>query len=134
MKLKKTIFFALVQAAACGAVFAGASSEAETEILEPIKTDAYVLETVAPKYPPEMLQRGKQGRTLLMLRVDEAGEVSNVKVLASSNALFSEAAIKSVKNWYFQPGTIDGIAIPQTVTVPVSFEIEGMDTPSIASL
>lgn len=134
MKLKKIISIALVQAAACGAVFAGTVEMAEQDFSAPSQTDAYVLEAVSPKYPHEMLQRGKQGKTLLMLRVDETGEVSAVKVLASSNDLFSEAAIKSVKNWYFQPGTVDGVPIPQTVTVPVNFEIDGMNTPSLASL
>ncbi|MBD5782423.1 energy transducer TonB [Pelagicoccus sp. NFK12] len=134
MKLKKILSIALAQVAACGAVFAATDEAAELTTSVSVKTDAYVLETVAPKYPSEMLQRGKQGQTLLMLRVDASGEVSDVKVLASSNQLFSEAAIKSVKNWYFQPGTVDGVAIPQTVTVPVSFEIEGMESPSIASL
>ncbi|MDQ8187151.1 energy transducer TonB [Pelagicoccus sp. SDUM812002] len=134
MKLKKLTLIALAQVLTCGAVFAGTAEEAESNFALPSRTDAYVLESVAPKYPSEMLQRGKQGQALLMLRVDESGEVSDVKVLASSNRLFSEAAIKSVKNWYFQPGTVDGVAIPQTVTVPVSFEIEGMDTPAMASL
>ncbi|MDQ8183263.1 energy transducer TonB [Pelagicoccus sp. SDUM812005] len=134
MKLKKIITIALAQAAACGAAFAGTGETAETEFSQVNKTDAYVLETVSPKYPSEMLQRGKQGKALLMLRVNEHGEVSDVKVLASSNKLFSEAAVASVQKWYFQPGTLDGVAIPQTVTVPVNFEIEGMDTPSLASL
>lgn len=134
MRLKTFISIAAAQAVACGAAFAGTGDVAEADFGQPVKTDAYVLETVSPKYPSEMLQRGKQGQALLMLRVGVSGEVSDVKVLASSNDHFSEAAVKSVKNWYFQPGTIDGVAIPQTVTVPVSFEIEGMDTPSLASL
>ncbi len=134
MKLKEITSIALALAVACGAVFAGTASEAEAEFATPIKTDAYVLETVSPRYPREMMRRGKQGKALLMLRVNEAGEVSSVKVLASSNELFSEAAVESVKNWYFQPGTVDGVPIPQTVTVPVSFEIEGMQAASLASL
>lgn len=134
MNLRKITSIALVQALACGAAFAGSSEVTSIDFGISDKTDAYVLETVPPKYPHEMLQRGTQGRALLMLRVDESGEVGDVKVLASSNQLFGDAAVKSVKKWYFQPGTVDGVAVPQTVTVPVSFEIEGLDAPALASL
>lgn len=122
-------------------MLAGAALQASTPISTAAidfgiedKTDAYVLETVTPNYPHEMLQRGIQGKTLLMLRVDELGEVKDVRVVSSSNKAFSKAAIKSVKNWYFQPGTQNGVPVPQTVTVPVSFLIEDLETPALASL
>lgn len=134
MNLRKITSIALVQALACGAAFAGNSEVASIDFGISDKTDAYVLETVPPKYPHEMLQRGTQGRALLMLRIDETGEVGEVKILASSNQVFADAAVKSVKRWYFQPGTVNGVAVPQTVTVPVDFVIEELDTSALASL
>lgn len=135
MKTKLVPLLALALAVAGGALY-GSSSQSAAGIEFGIedKTDAYVLETVDPKYPREMLQRGIQGKTLLMLRVDEQGEVAAVQVVASSNKAFSDAAVKSVKNWYFQPGTQNGVPVPQTVTVPVNFLIEDLETPSLASL
>ncbi|MBC2604582.1 energy transducer TonB [Pelagicoccus albus] len=134
MNIKKIAFIAFAQVAACGAAIA-ASAEEQAGIDFGIEdqTDAYVLETVTPKYPVEMLQRGIQGSTLLMLRVDEQGEVSDVRVLSSSSPAFSKSAIKSVKNWYFQPGTKNGRAVAQTVTVPVDFLIDDLQMPALAS-
>jgi len=134
MKSKLASLFVLALFSTAGALFASPSDEPNAYFDNLDQTDAYVLETVDPKYPREMLQRGIQGRTLLMLRVDELGEVRQVKVIASSNEQFSEAAAKSVKNWYFQPGTRDGVPVPQTVTVPVNFLIEDLKTPALASL
>lgn len=125
--------------ATCLAILAATSIRAaEPESLsmevEIDKTDAYVLETVTPHYPLEMLERGVQGRTLLKLRVDVQGEVSGVSVVSSTNKAFSSEAIKSVSKWYFQPGTVNGEAVPQTVLVPVNFLIEDLQSPSLASL
>lgn len=134
MNIKKITLIALAQVMACGAIYAASPDETNIDFALEDQTDAYVLETVAPKYPIEMLERGVQGRTLLMLRVDEVGEVSDIRVVTSSNQLFSQAAVKSVKKWYFQPGTRDGEAVPQIVTVPVDFLIEDLQTPALASL
>lgn len=134
MKIKKFTFIALAQAMACGAMFAASPDANEVDFGQSDRTDAYVLETVAPTYPLEMRERGLQGRALLMLRVDEFGEVEKIRVVASSNPAFSKAAVKSVEKWYFQPGTVDGKAVPQTVTVPVDFLIEDLNTPALAAL
>lgn len=96
--------------------------------------DAYALETEAPRYPSSMLRHGKQGKTLLKLRVSATGEVSGVQVIASTSEAFSEAAIHAVKNWYFEPGKRDGVPIAQTVVVPVEFIIDYQSRASLASL
>ncbi|MBK1877362.1 energy transducer TonB [Pelagicoccus mobilis] len=134
MKTRFISFCVLALAMASGALFASSPEEVAIDFGIEDKTDAYVLETVKPQYPQEMLQRGIQGKTLLLLRVDERGEVSDVRVVSTSNDSFADAAIKSVKNWYFQPGTQNGVPVPQTVTVPVSFLIEDLKTPALASL
>ncbi|MDQ8203783.1 energy transducer TonB [Pelagicoccus sp. SDUM812003] len=113
------------------------SSAEESQTPQPaamVSQDAYVLETVKPDYPVSMLQRGIQGRTLLKLRVSSSGEVDAVQVVATTNKAFSEAAMKSVKHWYFEPGKADGVPISQTVLVPVDFVIEDLPSVSIASL
>lgn len=133
MNLRKITSIALAHAIACSAAFSATTEVEEVNLGSEVnRTDAYVLETVPAEYPSEMLQRGIQGKTLLVLRVDEAGKVGEVKVLASSNEVFREAAIKSVKQWYFQPATVDGVAVPQIIVVPVVFEIEDSKSPTFA--
>ena len=136
MNTPKIALAALVCSLACG----GSAALAETAALNapmltsPKVEDAYVLESVAPKYPESMLLRGKQGRTLLKLRVSEHGEVSGIQVVASTSDAFSEAAVRSVKNWFFEPGKREGVPIAQTVMVPVEFIIEDLPGRALASL
>lgn len=104
------------------------------DVQAPKIEDAYVLEADLPRYPESMLLSGKQGRTLLKLRVMETGEVSSIRVVASTSKAFSEAAVRSVKHWYFEPGKREGVPIAQTVMVPVEFIIEDLAGRSLASL
>jgi len=78
-----------------------------------------------PRYPEDLLERGEEGRTLLRLRIDPDGSVIGASVVSATHLAFAQAAVESAKGWTFEPGTVDGIAAPQTVLVPVRFRIEG---------
>lgn len=134
MTIKMLTLIALVQVLACEATYAASYEETSIDFDPVIETSPYVLETVTPKYPRELFERGVQGRTLLMLRVDDRGKVSGVHVVSASNKAFADEAIKSVKKWYFQPGTRDGQAVQRIVMLPVNFLIEDLQRPSLASL
>lgn len=64
---------------------------------------------------------GIAGNVVLEAQVDKAGNVSGVKVLSGPEQLQS-AAISAVKDWKYQPGTLDGSPIPAKVTVTIKFQ------------
>ena len=79
-----------------------------------------------PKYPRVARRRGYEGVVLLKVMVDREGRVDDLVVLKSSgHGVLDRSALNAVKNWVFQPGTIDGRRTKMWVQVPVRFELKG---------
>jgi TonB family protein len=61
-----------------------------------------LLTRVPPEYPPDAKGRGQEGTTEALLRVDEAGQVVEVKVVASSGSRrLDDAAVTAFRKWKF---------------------------------
>jgi protein TonB len=82
-------------------------------------------ENPLPDYPKVARRRGYEGRTLLRVQVLRTGEVGQIEVETSSGfELLDEAALRSVKEWNFVPGTKNGVRIDQWVMIPVTFSLK----------
>lgn len=58
-----------------------------------------------PDYPPAARRRGLQGTVVILVVVDEHGDVTAASVQRSSgHALLDEAALAAVRRWRFQEG------------------------------
>ncbi len=78
-----------------------------------------------PRYPKSARQRGYAGTVHLMVLVDAEGAVENLWIFESSGyTSLDEEALRTVKHWLFEPGTVDGIPEGMWVKVPVTFEIK----------
>ena len=73
-----------------------------------------------PRYPAEAAAAGIQGNVLAEIVVNEAGLVSDAKVVRSIPML-DEAALQAVRNWRFEPAFVDGRAVPVRLVVTVNF-------------
>ena len=71
-------------------------------------------------YPPDALAAGIDGAVIAEILVNEAGIVSDARVLKSIPPL-DEAALKAVREWRYDPTIVDGKAVPVKMTVTVSF-------------
>ena len=81
-------------------------------------------ENPAPPYPKVARQRGYEGETLLRVEVLETGGVGLAEIAASSGfGMLDRAALDSVKDWGFVPGTKNGKRIRQWVVVPIRFSL-----------
>jgi protein TonB len=79
-----------------------------------------------PEYPPASRLRGEQGRVTLLVQVDPLGEVRDLSVLGSSgHAALDGAALRAVRRWRFEPARQGGTPIYATVTVGITFQLEG---------
>ena len=106
--------------------FATASAaEAKTDPKPPpLKIDMgapEVLSWVPPAYPKEAIDQKLEGRVQMRLVVDETGVVTKARVLHSTNTVFEEAALESVRQWKFSPAISDGHNISDCVDVTVPF-------------
>ena len=77
---------------------------------------------VEPEYPLVAVAGKVAGMVILEATVNEAGAVTDVKVLRSI-ILLDQAAIKAVKQWRYQPLMLNGQPVPFILTVTVSFNL-----------
>ena len=82
-------------------------------------------ENPLPHYPRVARRRGYEGQTVLRVEVLQSGKVGQIEVATSSGFdVLDEAALRSVRDWIFVPGTKNGIRIDQWVMVPVRFSLK----------
>jgi len=78
----------------------------------------------APIYPYKARQRNIEGYVRVKLLVRADGTVGEVSVLdAEPKGLFDSAALKAAPQWRFQPGVIDGQAVPSWVVTTIRFTL-----------
>ncbi len=78
-----------------------------------------------PKYPRLARRRGLEGVVLLETLIDDHGRVKELRiVLSSGHSVLDKAAIKAVRNWRFNAGTIGGRPQEMWVQVPIRFQLQ----------
>lgn len=80
--------------------------------------------TVAPKFPEEMRRNGSAGLVTVSCLIDEKGNVTEPKVIKSTNDAFSEPAVEALKKWKFKPAKKNGEAVAIRVNIPVQFTVD----------
>lgn len=79
---------------------------------------------VAPVYPPDARAARVQGVVIIETVIDEAGNVSDARILRSI-PLLDQAALDAVRQWKFVPTLLNGAAVPVIMTVTVNFTLDG---------
>lgn len=75
----------------------------------------------APRYPPELRRKQRQGTVYVLFIVDTRGRVTQAKVQKSTDPAFEKAALDAVRQWKFEPGTRQGEKVPFRMRVPITF-------------
>ena len=77
------------------------------------------------RYPEEAKDKNLQGRVTLSFTVDKTGKVTDVHVLRGVDPILDKEAMRVVglsPDW--EPGKVDGKAVPVTYTFPVIFKLQ----------
>ncbi len=78
----------------------------------------------AMPYPRIARRRGWQGEVLLHVSVSESGRVVSADIEQSSGyGILDDTAIQQVSGWRFRPASRHGVPRPDTVLVPVHFQL-----------
>jgi protein TonB len=77
---------------------------------------------VNPQYPPVAQTAQVEGTVVLEATVNKTGRVESVRVV-TGNPLLDPAAIAAVKQWRYEPLTLNGEPVPFILTVTVSFSV-----------
>jgi TonB family protein len=81
---------------------------------------ALLVHTVNPVYPPEALPQKLHGAVVLQALVGRDGSVEDLKIVRG-NFVLSRAAIAAVKQWRFQPYTLNGHAAATQTVITINF-------------
>ena len=83
------------------------------------------LKRVEPEYPRIAKITGVEGVVILSVYIDEAGHVTDTKVIKSlGNTGCDEAAITAAQQWRFIPAQRDGRPLAMWFSVPVLFQLD----------
>ncbi|HIJ94244.1 MAG TPA: energy transducer TonB [Desulfuromonadales bacterium] len=83
-------------------------------------------ERTAPSYPKQSLRLAEQGKTVLLVELDERGRVVTVDVKTSSGfSRLDEAAVNAVKSWRCSPARRNGVAVRSVAVQPFNFALKG---------
>lgn len=82
-----------------------------------------VLKKVDAVYPPAAKDARIQGTVILHVLVGKTGEVEDVEVLKGLPKGLSEAAVAAVRQWRFEPATVDGKPVPARTTLTFNFSL-----------
>jgi periplasmic protein TonB len=83
-------------------------------------------ERTPPVYPKQSIRRNEQGKTVLLVELDETGRVVNASVRQKSGfSRLDEAAITAVKSWRCTPAKHNRVAVHAIALQPFNFTLKG---------
>jgi protein TonB len=89
------------------------------------KTEPLYRRNPPPRYPRLARKRKYQGVVILEVFVNQDGDVGAIKVFKSSGyAILDKTALKTVKNWEFEPGKHGDETVGMWVRTPIRFRLE----------
>lgn len=77
-----------------------------------------------PVYPPLARRRGKEGRVVLTLLIDQNGMLQEIDITEPAGYGLTEAAIAAVKNSTFAPARVNGQKVASRAILPIRFKLE----------
>ena len=77
---------------------------------------------ITPEYPEDVRRKRVEGDVALQAEIDTDGNVENVSVLRSVPEL-DEYAVAAVKQWKYEPATVNGRPVRVQITVVVNFSL-----------
>ncbi|MBM3307130.1 MAG: energy transducer TonB [Candidatus Eisenbacteria bacterium] len=83
-----------------------------------------VVKQVKPVYPDMARQAELEGVVVLLVGVDEFGNVIEATVLQSVPGL-DQAAVEAVYKWKFRPAKQRDIPVPVRISIPIRFSLRG---------
>jgi len=82
-------------------------------------------DSLKPPYPADKLRAEEEATLKLRLTIDARGRVTAVDPVGSADASFLAAARRHIlRSWRYKPATEDGMAVPTTTVISLSFRLE----------
>jgi protein TonB len=83
----------------------------------------YPKKQIPPRYPMDATRRGLTGYALAEFIIDEYGNVTDVKIVKSSDPIFNSPTADAIRSWKFTPGEKDGRAVKTRTRIRIPYDI-----------
>ncbi|MEP0775354.1 MAG: M56 family metallopeptidase [Acidobacteriota bacterium] len=87
-------------------------------------TEPRKINSVPPVYPLEARRERVVGVVILDVIIDEQGRPADIKVLRGLPFGLTEAAVEAVRQWRWEPATMEGQPVPVILTVTIRFSLD----------
>src|SRR5882762_10400059 len=84
---------------------------------------AKLIFSVPPVYPPLAKSQHVSGNVLIDALIDANGHVTTMKVV-SGPSLLHQAAMDALRQWKYQPASLDGKLVPMHLAVTIQFHLQ----------
>jgi periplasmic protein TonB len=84
---------------------------------------AKLVSSVPPVYPALAKNQHVSGNVQVDALIDATGRVTTMKIV-SGPTLLQQAAMDALKQWKYQPATLDGKPVPMHLTVTLQFRLQ----------
>lgn len=82
-------------------------------------------ENPPPRYPRIARRKGYEGTVVLEVLVNPHGKVADSRIFRScGHSVLDKAAMKSIRNWLFEPGMRGDKKVEMWVKVPIKFQLK----------
>ena len=82
-----------------------------------------VIRMVQPKYTSAAMRAKVQGQVVVQAVVGTDGSVEKARVILGLDPDLDEQALIAIRQWSFQPGNLDGRAVPVAVVCTLEFRL-----------
>ena len=90
----------------------------------PEVTEPKMVKTVYALYPSGIPAKQLEGMTVMAMIIDPKGKPTHIELLHSHGDLFDQGAIAAVKQSAFEPGQLNGKAVPVWIDVRVVYQAD----------
>jgi TonB family protein len=81
-----------------------------------------LIRRVEPEYPQEAREQDIQGTVVLVVTIQSDGTIGEIGV-ASGDPLLANAAVKAVKQWRYQPYSVNGQPVERQTRISIKFTL-----------
>jgi len=82
-----------------------------------------LIKKVTPRYPPEAKGFRLDGVVMLMVEINETGDVEKIDIVMPAGAGLDESAVEAVSQWKYKPTLLNGKPIRVVTTVTVNYQV-----------
>ncbi len=84
-----------------------------------------ISDSVSPEYPESAKEAGTTGLVVVRTVIGEDGSIRDAWVTESLDEALDKAALDAVRQWTFEPATLDGKPVEVYYNLTINFRLDG---------